>query len=711
MKGKVRMLFLTTKAPAIMAGILLFATVQQSVLHLSTPTPKPDSPTAAAKSDPCPELMRQQELLLAHQQKEKEAAKKLHELSAALDRAGTERLMKKESVVQVEDPVRSARSAPSSDTALSKADTHDKMELVPSDMKVGREKHTLAGRNGCVSVAETVQHYCLRNGKSNGRQCAHKSNDCAHLFGCKVCKQNSAFQFPDDVTNCLECKPEFVFVDAGYDDCTGSCRKPLPGETVEITTTEAPNDKVHYDENNATKYEPPIIRDTMNRTTIKTCKALDHNDAVVQRWKDDNPLLVMLTTVVAQPKPEKKLLQDAAATTWAALAPDVITLIAVDAMNQTVPGPTSGVGSPIPRVLCPANDAGTPIVASLFHEAEQLAVRTGAVFAGYSNGDIAFDDTLLGVLDFIQGKLAKGLLKKKIVVVGKRLNVDSAIDNADDVIELAKTQDVMQRRTRLRNLLVKMSRKRRNRWMTNLAEDFFFYTPGTFDWETMPNYVIGRVGWDSFVTQWVLDKEDIDVIDVSKLLHAAHLTGSDGNSAGWNTEMPDKHWNYCALHHACATNAQWTPMCQECFRCKLGGLHQTTYKLSPIAPNASSGGYPYAIDRRATYVEPADATFTKSQKSLMRFGVGLKHVQRFIDDIMPTDECKEKGNNCCSIQGGQAVEYELGMRYFRVGCLCVCVCETYTVGRKRAVVSIITQSSLDCALTCKIMLAFALVAF
>lgn len=68
-----KMLFLTTKAPAIMAGILLFATVQQSVLHLSTPTPKAESPTAAGKSDPCPELLRQQELLLAHQKKEAES--------------------------------------------------------------------------------------------------------------------------------------------------------------------------------------------------------------------------------------------------------------------------------------------------------------------------------------------------------------------------------------------------------------------------------------------------------------------------------------------------------------------------------------------------------------------------------------------------------------------------------------------------------------
>ena len=42
--------------------------------------------------------------------------------------------------------------------------------------------------------------------------------------------------------------------------------------------------------------------------------------------------------------------------------------------------------------------------------------------------------------------------------------------------------------------------------------------------------MIGRVGWDSFVTQWALDS-GIEVIDASQFLHAAHLTGADGNNA------------------------------------------------------------------------------------------------------------------------------------------------------------------------------------
>lgn len=72
-----------------------------------------------------------------------------------------------------------------------------------------------------------------------------------------------------------------------------------------------------------------------------------------------------------------------------------------------------------------------------------------------------------------------------------------------------------------------------NTWMSENSEDFFFFTPEVFeDWKDLPNFVLGRVGWDSWMAQWAMDNE-VDVIDVTKFLHVSHLTGSDGNLAGW----------------------------------------------------------------------------------------------------------------------------------------------------------------------------------
>ena len=56
--------------------------------------------------------------------------------------------------------------------------------------------------------------------------------------------------------------------------------------------------------------------------------------------------------------------------------------------------------------------------------------------------------------------------------------------------------------------------------------------------------MIGRVGWDSFVTQWALDS-GIEVIDASQFLHAAHLTGADGNNA---VRASNLHGSRCFLN-------------------------------------------------------------------------------------------------------------------------------------------------------------------
>lgn len=59
----------------------------------------------------------------------------------------------------------------------------------------------------------------------------------------------------------------------------------------------------------------------------------------------------------------------------------------------------------------------------------------------------------------------------------------------------------------------------------------------------------------------------MDVIDTTQLLHVSHLTGKDGNLAGWHTFKPDKMWNYCALKSKCVNDPDnWQKFCKSCFR-------------------------------------------------------------------------------------------------------------------------------------------------
>ena len=147
---------------------------------------------------------------------------------------------------------------------------------------------------------------------------------------------------------------------------------------------------------------------------------------------------------------------------------------------------------------------------------------------------------LRSVLRMLAKKVEAGEIGRRMVVIGKRLNIDSSIDNAADLVEVydnAVDEGIEEQRHRFRKALIKVSKKRRNSWMTPLAEDFFFFIPGTFDWDQLPNWVIGRVGWDSFLTQWAQDEPGVDVIDASKMIHAAHLTGDDGE-ARESTQQP-----------------------------------------------------------------------------------------------------------------------------------------------------------------------------
>lgn len=212
--------------------------------------------------------------------------------------------------------------------------------------------------------------------------------------------------------------------------------------------------------------------------------------------------------------------------------------------------------------------------------------------------------------------------------------------------------------------------------MTDLAEDFFFYEPGSIEWDKIPNYVIGRVGWDSFFTQYLLDRDDaVDVIDASRLIHAAHLTGMDGNAAGWNTKREDKHWNYCALSSACesANETHYNPMCSQCFRCKLGGLHQTRTQLTWLDKTPPGEYYQYAVEPRVRQVEDRVTTRKRTIKALIKAKVGFRYMSKFIDlaDPRKTSCPMTPGPNhtftvdpnCCSIMGGTGVDYEMGMRW------------------------------------------------
>ena len=509
---------------------------------------------------------------------------------------------------------------------------------------------------------------------------------------------------PDDDTNCLTCKPGYTFKDAGWSDCTGTCQTTTAQDIAAIHSSDlGANPKYVAAEINFTEWTytnatiPRYLKKpvALDKATGLFCRELDPAlQPTAAGSGADPPLLVMTTTIghLQSMDSNKQMLQQAAATTWEVLQPEVQTLVAVDAEHMDAPG------HQLPRIVCPANPAGTPYASGLFKHAAEKAKRVGARFAGFTNGDIGYDATLIDVLTGVAHDIDRGLLNPNVLVIGKRLNVANAVEDAVTFSMLGQqsaiedrlkksapapgSKEWRKRRSDVADAILRISHKAKNTWMSSLAEDFFFFTPDTFNWDKLPHYVIGRVGWDSFVTQWALDS-GVEVIDASQYLHAAHLTGADGNNAGWNTKRPDKSWNYCALHASCDSGeAHWTPFCQSCFRCKLGGTHQAGWRSAPRHPRGADGKDTAAGEKEATLgpdvptvvrhqynptgdekAETEASTLHRTKHVLWWFGVPNETAPAFIEAVREQiPNCEENGN-CCSIRGASAVEYELGQRW------------------------------------------------
>jgi len=393
---------------------------------------------------------------------------------------------------------------------------------------------------------------------------------------------------------------------------------------------------------------------TTHHTTV--CAELDVN--LYPKRGGHSQLMVMMSTVgklnAADPRDAmRNKLQRGAAASWLSLKPEITTIIAVD--DSTVPSPLPG----FPRAICPTNALRTPYVGAIMMHGTQVAKKVGARFTGYTNGDIAFDGTVIDVLKGVASAIDDGVISDRVLLIGKRLNIDNAVDDAAELTHLSQ-DGLPNLRERIRSALVEMSHRSTNTWMSENSEDFFFYTENTFDWENMPDFVVGRVGWDSWLTQWAIDN-GVDVIDTTQLLHVSHLTGRDGNLAGWSSPKPDRMWNYCALKSWCTKDKKhWDEFCTSCFRCKLGSSKQGAFQLS-----SRKGGRGRDVDVIRVPAMGGDALakeiqywFDVASDAMVEYKLPRSMAPHYLSQVVESQSCRPKGT-CCTMQGGWAVDMEM----------------------------------------------------
>ena len=144
------------------------------------------------------------------------------------------------------------------------------------------------------------------------------------------------------------------------------------------------------------------------------------------------------------------------------------------------------------RPISHSNEHGTPYLLSMVNITQH---DYSSIISGYSNGDIMFDDSLIKTLKAVVNQLAPPLL-----IVGRRTNVfvnESVEFNADTISILLE----------------------RGKLYRTDAEDYFFYVK--FPWHKIPNFVIGRAGYDNYIVDKAV-RLGVKVVDATQTITALH---------------------------------------------------------------------------------------------------------------------------------------------------------------------------------------------
>ena len=165
---------------------------------------------------------------------------------------------------------------------------------------------------------------------------------------------------------------------------------------------------------------------------------------------------------------------------------------------------------------CPRSSKyGVPVLRSMFLHAQEINDTTS--FYGYANGDILFSNNLVATLKALRTDNATF---NQLLVVGRRTNYNfkenEEIYNLDPVYRYATA----------------------GKLFTTDAQDFFISTHSGFPWDSIPDFVVGRVGYDNWLVATAVNR-NYSVVDVTATVTALHQTGVDGNHAGHRKRKGD----------------------------------------------------------------------------------------------------------------------------------------------------------------------------
>ncbi len=147
---------------------------------------------------------------------------------------------------------------------------------------------------------------------------------------------------------------------------------------------------------------------------------------------------------------------------------------------------------------------GIPVLKYLFEHVIDKYPK--AQLYGFASADMLFDETLIVTLEHVMKKYDR---KNELVILGRRTNA---------VVSLYGLRDFND----IRGLGKRVDSKLFN---DGLAQDYFFVTKGAVPWDRIPDFLIGREGFNPWLTAYAINS-NLATLDVTNTVLALHQKSS-----------------------------------------------------------------------------------------------------------------------------------------------------------------------------------------
>ena len=222
-----------------------------------------------------------------------------------------------------------------------------------------------------------------------------------------------------------------------------------------------------------------------------------------QKREVGDPLVTMFTTI--RDRDCRRAIHNRLINNWAALSPALHPVLFVPSTERNSSWiDRASANNWTVRILY-ALRHNLPILKAMFKDV--LAVSS-TPFVGYANADILFDRSLIATLRYLKDRL--DVVNQMILVVGRRRNVDV------EKLDLGSGSN-----------FTMIGRMDSVKPFHGHAQDYFIVSRRGLPWEEIPDFVVGRNGYDNWLVV-MAQRWNITLIDASRTVLALHQLGKDG---------------------------------------------------------------------------------------------------------------------------------------------------------------------------------------